>query len=102
MKRRTQENAALASLAEFFHRNGYVRRQNRARVKSEGFQRYKKGDEIRLIANSPLELDEIRHLLSEAGIRAGRPFKKSNQFRQPIYGREQVTRFLSTVGEKTK
>jgi len=99
MKNQRQENAALTKLAWFFRRNGYIRRQNHSRVKAEGFQKYKKGDEIRLVANSVSELDEIRHLLSQAGIKAGRPFRKSNQFRQPIYGREQIAFFLSAVVE---
>jgi len=99
MKHQRQKNAALTKLAWFFRRNGYVRRQNRSRVKNEGFQSYKKGDEIRLVANSSDELTEIRHLLAQAGIKAGRPFRKSNQFRQPIYGREQIAFFLSAVAE---
>jgi hypothetical protein len=76
-----------------------LRRQNRARVKAEGFQKYKKGNEIRLVANSAVELTEIRDLLARAGIKAGRPFKNANKFRQPVYGREQIAFFLSAVAE---
>lgn len=97
MPRSSTTQAAVAELAAFFHRNGYVRQQNPQRVKTEG-RRYKKGDEVRLVANSKSELLRIRHLLKQASFVAGRPFVNGRQFRQPIYGREAVSRFLSLVG----
>ena len=84
-------------LAQFFHRNGYVRWQNARRLKAEGHRRYKKGDEVRLVANSKTELATIRRLLRQAGFNPGRPFKKSWQYRQPLYGRGQVAQFLAMV-----
>jgi hypothetical protein len=86
------------SLSFFFHRNGYVRRQNAKRLKKEG-RKYKKGDEIRLVAESYAELRTIRRLLREADFKPGRPFRKDNQYRQPVYGRREVARFLALVGE---
>ena len=40
-----------ARLADYFHRNGYVRRIDAVRRAEEG-QLYKKGAEVRLVANS--------------------------------------------------
>jgi hypothetical protein len=60
-------------------------------------QLYKKGDEVRLVAGSTTELATIRRLLDEAGFKPGRPFVKGRQFRQPLYGRAEVARFLSLV-----
>jgi hypothetical protein len=89
--------SAVAGLASYFERNGYVRQLNPERRSAEG-QRYKKGDEVRLVANSRAELAHIRRLLRQARFPAGRPFVKGGQFRQPIYGRQEVARFLALVG----
>ncbi len=89
----------IARLVNFFHRNGYVRQQNAERLSAEGRAVYKKGDEVRLVANSLAELAEIRRLLRAAGFVPGRPFSKSRQYRQPVYGRGQVARFLAMVDD---
>lgn len=86
-------------LATFFRRNGYVRRSDPARRAEEG-QRYKKGDEVRLVAASDSELAEIRALLRRAGIKPARPFRKGNTWRQPVYGVAVVGRLLSMMGER--
>jgi hypothetical protein len=85
----------VKELAAYFERNGYVRRVNAAR-RIEG-QRYKKGDEVRLVAHSVVELAHIRLLLRRAGFEPGRPFGKGNQFRQPVYGRAEVARLLELI-----
>ena len=90
---------ALAILAVFFRRNGYVRRQNTERKDREGHAGYKKGDELRFVAGSSDELALIRRVLQQAGLKPGRPFVKGNQIRQPVYGRAAVKWFLSLVGE---
>jgi hypothetical protein len=64
--------------------------------------KYKKGEEVRLIANEREERVRIMRLLKLAGFKAGRPYRKSAERTQtciPIYGREQVARFLSMVEE---
>lgn len=91
--------ANLNRLRELFKRNGYVRLQDPDRVASEG-RAYKKGDEVRMVADNRTELMEIRRLLKAGGFKMGRPFAKSKQFRQPIYGREQVARFLSLMRKR--
>ncbi len=93
---------AIARLADFFDRNGYVRQQNAERLAVEGCGSYKKGDEVRLVAESLAELAEIRRLLRSAGFKLGRAFRKANQYRQPVYGREQVARFLVLVGGRRR
>lgn len=91
------QREALAVLAAFFQRNGYVRWQNPERLADEGPQQYKKGNEVRLVANSVRELRLIRRSLCQLGFNPGRPFRKARQYRQPIYGRDEVARFLELV-----
>ena len=89
----------VEQLAVFFRRNGYVRRPNPDRLAAEGYKGYKKGDEVRLVADSRAELRAIRRLLRAAGFDPGRPFAKARQWRQPLYGRNAVSRFLALVDE---
>ncbi len=89
-------------LADLFCRNGYLRFQNAGRLAAEGYWGYKKGDEVRLVADSLAELAEIRRLLRAAGFKPGRPFRKAKQYRQPLYGRSEVVRFLALVGRRSK
>lgn len=91
--------ALVRHLREIFRRNGYVRRQNPVRVADEGWQRYRKGDEVRLTASSAEELRLVRRLLRQAGFTPGRPFVKGRQYRQPLYGRQEVARFLDLIAE---
>ena len=89
---------ATRQLAALFRRNGYVRRLNAKRRKAEP-RSYKKGDELRLMAKSASELRAIRRLLRTAGIKPARPFRKVNQWCQPVYGRDVVAQFLELIGE---
>ncbi len=88
--------AAGQELAKWYHRNGYVRRLNPKRRKAEK-STYKKGDEVRLVANSLKEVATLRRLLKMAGFRPGQPFAHSRQYRLPLYGRQEVARFLALV-----
>lgn len=89
----------IRQLASFFHRNGYVRWQDEERLTEEGYQVYKKGHELRLVADSSEELAAIRELLERAGFKPGRAFVKGQQYRQPVYGKRAVARFLELIGE---
>jgi hypothetical protein len=89
----------IERLAAFFRRNGYLRSLNAVRRKKEG-RHYKKGDEVRLVAESRAELAEIRRLLKEAGFTLARPFSHSRQWRQPIYGIAEVARFRALIGKQ--
>ncbi len=93
--------SVIEQLAAFFQRNGYVRWQNTERLETEGWWGYKKGDEVRLVAESKRELALIRRLLRQAGFKPGRPFAKGQQFRQPLYGRQAVSRFLELIAQAT-
>jgi len=100
----TTKRAISGELTAFFRRNGCVRRHDAERYAREGCMQYKKGEEIRLVANDIEEQERILRLLKRAGFKAGRPFRKGPQRAQscvPLYGREQVARFLKMV-EKTE
>jgi hypothetical protein len=88
----------VAQLRESFFKNGYVRFQNPERLETEGWSEYKKGDEVRLVADSVRDLRHLERLLRAVGLKPGRPFKKARQYRLPLYGREQVAEFLELVG----
>jgi hypothetical protein len=91
-------SAVVKRLAELFHRNGYVRSVKPVRRVKKG-RLYKKGAEVRLVAESTVELAEIRRLLKQAGFKRARSFTKGRQWRQPIYGVSEVARFLALVGK---
>jgi hypothetical protein len=91
---------AVEHLRGVFRRNGYVRRQNPLRLAREGSQVYRKGEEVRLIARSTVELRRVRQLLRLVGFDVARPFVKGQQFCQPIYGREAVARFSALIAER--
>jgi len=101
----TTPNAMVLELVAFFLRNGYVRRHNPARYAAVGCMKYKKGDEVRLVANTTSERVRILKLLRTAGFKPGRPFlrdKRGGQSRIPLYSCEQVSRFLTMVEETRK
>jgi hypothetical protein len=87
----------VEQLAGFFRRNGYVRRPNLDR-RLAAPRRYKKGYEIRLVAQTLTELQRIRRLLRAAGFEPGRAFAQAGHWRQPLYGRQPVARFLELIG----
>ena len=90
----------VEELAAFFNRNGYMWLPNYDRREEEP-RTYKKGYEVRLVANSLAELQTIRRLLAEAGFSLARPFAHIAQWRQPLYGRKAVVRFLTLIGRST-
>lgn len=94
----TPSPEVVARLAAWFRRNGYVRLQKTSRM-VEPYGSYKKGDEVRLVAGSMAELGEMTVALRAAGFAAGKPFAKADQWRLPVYGRSEVVRFLTLIGE---
>lgn len=99
MSKPPPDDVTVEQLAALYRRNGYVRRPPEKRPDAQGSRRTHRGYEVRLVASSRSELREIRALLRRAGFRAGRPFAKANQFRLPVYGRDEVKRFLELIGE---
>mgnify|MGYP001254995428 CR=1 FL=1 len=87
-------------LAWFFERNGNVRVQDAERFKAEGWQKYKKGFEIRLTGLSEENLAKVRSLLEQTGFKLARPFRHTRyHYVQPIYGKAEVERFLTFLPE---
>lgn len=99
---RPTPKTVVQRLARIYSQKGYVRRQDPERFAKEGSTQYKKGEEIRLIADSREELKQIRQLLEQAGFKPGRPFGKGNKYCQPVYGKQAVARFLKLVGKQSK
>lgn len=89
--------AVIRQLADLFRRNGYVRPPAAKRRAGVGPGRFRRGFEVRLTAGSKSELRLIQHLLRQAGFQPGRPFVKGRQFRQPVYGRDALERFLALI-----
>jgi hypothetical protein len=85
-------------LAEHFRRNGYVRPPAAKRLAAPGYGEFRRGFEFRLTADTRSELRRVRDLLRKAGFTPGRPFVKGRQFRQPVYGRTELERFLALIG----
>lgn len=61
----------------------------------------KKGYEIRFVAKDRKELSEMKSLLKEAGLAAGKPFDKFNQFVLPVYGKEKYFRFKDMLAKQS-
>ena len=97
MRKWVPSAVVVNELATLFHRNGYVRLPNLDR-RAATPRAYKKGYEVRLVADTREELRYIQHLLRLAGFEPGQPFGKAPRLRQPLYGRAVVERFLELVG----
>ena len=89
--------SAEVELAKLFLRSGYKRVQDTKRLKKEGWTMYKKGSEVRLVAQSAGELRHIRSLLKRAGFRVANAYANGLKFVQPIYGAEAVKRFDDVI-----
>jgi hypothetical protein len=97
MRQKKPTKKVVRELAHFFWRSGYVRFQNTERLLLEGHTRYKKGDEVRVTVRSDEELAELRALLESGGFKPGRAFLKHGLHCQPVYGRDEVRRFLGLI-----
>ena len=90
-------SAARRRAVEYFHAGACVRRPNEDRFE-EGAGSYKKGWEIRFSLRSRAECAVLKRVLTAAGLRPGRPYQKHGKtWITPMYGREQVARFLGWV-----
>jgi hypothetical protein len=83
----------MAELLRWFERGGYIRCCDPKRRVREG-DAYKKGYEVRFVLDSEKNLQEVRRLLTAAGIRPGKPFRKHQRYVQPVYGRSTVGWFV--------
>lgn len=89
--------AVVRELVGLFRRNGYVRPPAEKRLAKPGTGEFRRGFEFRMTAENRAELMHIRRLLRQAGFKPGRPFEKANQYRQPVYGRKNLDRFLEML-----
>lgn len=89
---RYQKLKAKLQLVKYFLRNGCLRFPNENTRKLKG-KHYKKGYEVRLVANDEKELSEISSLIDKAGFKVSKPFQKHSRFIQPIYGKKVVAKF---------
>lgn len=81
-----------------FRDGACVRTPNEDRREKESHCVYKKGYEIRFYTRSRAGAAEVERVLTAAGLRAGRPYRKhENTWITPMYGRDQVTLFLGWV-----
>jgi len=93
-----EKNKSLkAQLRYYFCCNGCFRAPNIARRKREGCRNYKKGYEIRFVADNKEELQKIRSLLRKAGFKTGKPYSKRSQIVQPIYGKNFYEEFRKFI-----
>jgi len=92
------QSSVTVQLVEFYTRNGYMRVPDETRRQEES-RTYKMGYEIRLVAQTKRELALIRRLLRSAGLKPGKSYGKSNQWCQPIYGKQAMVRFKQWIAE---
>lgn len=98
---RSQAERALAR--HFLEHSGYVRSQSRDRrtaLGSSWFRTYKKGWEVRLPVEDEAEAEQLGTWLAAAGYSPGKTWLKGAQLIVPLYGREQVERFLAMVDSR--
>lgn len=83
-----------AYLAESFYQRGSKREPDPI-LRKEGKGSYKKGYELRFVVCSEEELAELRQCLQNAGFKPSAPFRKSTRILQPVYGKENMERFMA-------
>lgn len=79
-------------LVRLFQDRGYMRVPDRRRREEEPVT-YKKGYEIRFVTRSQKQLLLIRRLLRQVGLKPGKPFRKRDDWIQPVYGRQALEEF---------
>lgn len=78
-----------------------MRRPNLTR-RAEAKTKYKKGWEVRLVFRTVDEARQAAALLPEIGLKGGRPFAKSRQWIQPVYGKKAVSIFEEWAASAVK
>jgi hypothetical protein len=84
-------------LRRYFLRNGYTRSVDEVRRERDGHRVYKKGYEIRFVAFSEDEAQQIFEALGVAGFRPGSPWLKFGRIIVPVYGKAQTERLLAEM-----
>lgn len=94
-----QRQSAKRRLAAWFNEHGCTRSAPDPKLRKEHSKTYKRGYEVRLSAH-PEELSNLSALLHRTGFKPGTPFPKGNRFVVPLYGKEQVQRFLQMIEQE--
>lgn len=98
VKYKKVKKSVVKKLAGYFNRNGYFRIPD-PKMQKKKKSDYKKGYEIRFVAKDKKELSEMKSLLKEAEMKAGKPFNKFNQYVLPVYGKEKYLRFRELLAD---
>jgi len=94
----TSRRSDQRRLGRFFNRNSYCREPDASRLK-EGYAKYKKGWEVRLILKDEDEVALVCRLLWKVDLMPGKAFSKSKRWAVPIYGEEAVLHLRSWGAE---
>lgn len=86
-------------LRQIFQRNGYYRVPDED-MRQQKKASYKKGYEIRFVAQNYKEYLEIRKLLKALGYLPGKAFLKGSQRVIPVYGKENYFAFRELMKSK--
>ena len=89
-------HTVIRCLAGWFYEHGWTQTPPDPKLRKNLKGIYKRGYEIRLSA-SPAELAQLKSLLVRAGFEPGKHFPKGRRLVVPLYGKEQVQRFLRTI-----
>ena len=93
---RARRQSASRRLARWFAEHGWAQTPPDPGLRKDRKETYKRGYEIRLSAR-PDELAELQRLLVLAGYKPGKHFPKGRRLVVPLYGKEQVQRFLKRI-----
>jgi len=93
---KAKPRSAIRRLARWFDEHGWAQTPPDPALRKDFQETYKRGYEIRLSA-SPDELAQLHRLLARAGYTPGKHFPKRRRLVVPLYGKEQVHRFLERI-----
>ena len=88
--------SARQILLDAYQANGHVRYPLKTRVE-EANQSYRKGWEARIGAADDKSATRIVQAFKRCGYTPGKPYKHGAKVRVPLYGFEQVSRFVELV-----
>lgn len=95
------KKTAMKILKDVFSRGGYLRLKDENKLKSIGYQNYKKGFEIRFYPCDDQELKLLQRAIISLDLNVSKTFIKQNRVVQPLYGRE-ITEKFKAIRDKAK
>lgn len=97
MTSKSNVKAARTLLESVFLRNGYIKVKDENLLMEQGWAKYKKGFEVRLIPQDKIELKQIREAIKLIGYNPEKTFKSENRVIQPIYEGELILYFQNLL-----